>query len=79
MEKIVSVRVTTNSIRTTKSVSNTKTIKEVLELAGAKFDRAQVSIDGAVLTASELNQPISTFTNADECFISALAKMDNAA
>jgi len=79
MEKVVSVRVTTNSIRTTKSVSNSKTIKEVLELVGAKFDRAQISFDGTVLTASELNQPISTFTNADECFISALAKMDNAA
>lgn len=79
MEKIISVRITTNSVRTTKSVSNSKTVKEVLQQAGAKFDRAQISLDGCVLNASELNQPISTFTNADECFISALAKMDNAA
>jgi hypothetical protein len=36
-------------------------------------------LDGMVLTASELNSPLSTFTNADECSVSALAKMDNAA
>ena len=80
MEKIIKVYVSTNTIRNREvNISNSCTVKDVLQRAGAKADRAQVMLDGMVLTATELNSPLSTFTNADECSVSALAKMDNAA
>ena len=59
-------------------VSTTATLKSVLDEQGFDYSSRQMNLNGAPLSAGELNKTFADFGVTDSCYLLAVAKLDNA-
>jgi hypothetical protein len=60
-----------------KIVEETMTIKEVLEEAEVVYEAAQIHIDGAIASPTDMNASFETLGITDSCRIIAVVKTNN--
>lgn len=75
---MIKVSISTIDERRTVVVDGTLTPREVLEENEINFAHASLMIDGIMLDARTVNEPLSELVTGDECFLAVSIKMDNA-
>lgn len=78
---MIQINLRTNSVRKTVTAEVTTTPKAIFENEGLSVANAMVNLDGQILSASDLNAPISTLGIADGSgnhHLSAIIKADGA-
>lgn len=76
---MIKVTLICNSGRKNVMASEDKTVREVLEENGIRYDTGITSIDGAALRPGEFDKTLSQLGIAEKCFLSNVVKADNAA
>jgi len=76
---MVRVTLVTNNPRKTILAEETKTIKAILEENGVNYTNAATAVDGATLSAGEINKTLAELGVEEKVVISVLAHKDNAA
>lgn len=61
-----------------KIISETTTIKSFLEDMGIDYSSRPLAIDGAMLSAGEVNKTFADFGVTEKCYLTSVAKLDNA-
>jgi hypothetical protein len=75
---IVNVKVGTNLNRTTVMVASDTTIRKILEDNGINYETSTVYLDGINLKAGEMDKTLNDFNIAENCYIIAAQKTENA-
>lgn len=75
---MIQVVVITPTTRDTKVVDPETSVKSVLDECGVDYANGGVSLDGATLIPGQINQTFSSFGISDKCFLTKVAKQDNA-
>lgn len=70
--------VTTHAPKNTVPAASTKTPREILTENGVDFSVAQATLDGMILTPDKLNMSLADLGVKDACYITVVAKHDNA-
>lgn len=76
---MVKVTLITNNPRKTVFVPETKTVKQILDENEVNYGSAATAVDGATLSAGEINMTLAELGVEDKVVISVLAHKDNAA
>ena len=76
---MVKVTLITNNPRKTVFVPETKTVKQILDENEVNYGSAATAVDGATLSAGEINKTLAELGVEDKVVISVLAHKDNAA
>ena len=61
-----------------KIVSENTTVKSFLEEEGIDYSSRPLAIDGAMLSAGEVNKTFADFGVTEKCYLTSVAKLDNA-
>lgn len=78
MAKQIQIKLGTSTTRTSVVDTNSKTPKAVLTDNNVTIEGAQVYMDGALLSVTEMNTPIEELApNADEIMLVTVIKADN--
>lgn len=72
------VTIVTNGTKNTIPAASTKTPREILTENGVDFSAAQATLDGTILTPDKLNMTLADLGVKDACFLTCVAKHDNA-
>ncbi len=75
----VKVTVGNNVKRVSDTVSDTATLREVLENNGIDYTRGAMTLDGATLQPGDLDKTFADFGITEKCWLLAVTKADNAA
>lgn len=76
---MVRVTLITNNPRKTVMAEENKTVKQILEENDVNYGNAATAVDGATLSAGEINKTLRELGIEDKVVISVLAHKDNAA
>jgi hypothetical protein len=74
---MIQVTVGTNTSRTKVVASGDKTPKQILDQAGVNYSTATVHLDGASLTAKQMNQSLTELGITESCYLIAVVKAEN--
>lgn len=75
---MIKVTVGNNTSRSTVIVSETSTVRQVLEGNNIDYSRGSVLLDGVTLGVGDFDKSFREFGIAERCFLSAVTKADNA-
>lgn len=75
---MVQVTIGTNVTRKTVVVEDTKTVKEVLQENDVNYTTSATHLDGAPLSAEEMNSTFAELGVTDSCYLLNIVKADNA-
>lgn len=75
---MINVVVGNNVTRSTKIVSATTTLREVLEDAAVDYNRGAMHLDGSPLQAGDLDKTFADFGITTKCYLLNVVKTDNA-
>lgn len=75
---MIKVTVGNNVKRSNVVVSETETLRNVLEENGIDYTRGITNLDGASLGAGDLDKTFEDFGITDRCFLLNVVKADNA-
>ena len=75
---MIKVIVGTNLKKTTKIVSSSATLRQVLEDAGVDYTRGGVNLDGATVGLGDLDKSFEQLGIAEKCYLMQVVKADNA-
>lgn len=76
---MIRVTLITNNPRKTVIAEETKTIKQLLDENDVSYGSAATALDGATLSASEMNKTLAELGVTEKAVVSVLAHKDNAA
>ena len=76
---MIKVTASNNVKRETVFVSDTTTLRSVLEDNQIDYTRGMTNLDGSPLCPGDLDKTFADFGIAEKCFLSAIVKTDNAA
>lgn len=76
---MIKVTLITNNPRKTILASENETVKEILEKNDVNYGNAATAVDGATLSAGEINMTLRDLGIEEKAIISVLAHKDNAA
>ena len=75
---MIKVIVGTNLKKTTKIVSSSATLRQVLEDAGVDYTRGGVNLDGATVGLGDLDKSFEQLGITEKCYLMQVVKADNA-
>lgn len=75
----IKVTVGNNVQRTSVNVSDTRTLRSVLEEQQIDYTRGSMTLDGATLQPGDLDKTFKDFGIAEKCWLLSVVKADNAA
>ena len=75
---IVSVKIGTNTNRSTINVTSDKTIRQLLEQEGINYATTTIFLDGDTIHAGDMDKTLNDFNIGDTCYIIASQKTENA-
>lgn len=75
---MISIKVGTNTQRTTVLVSEDTTPKQVFKDTGVDYSRATVHLDGGTLSTEQMNKSFKDLGCVDDAMLIAVIKTDNA-
>jgi hypothetical protein len=75
---MIKIWVTTNDDKIEDVVATSMTPKDVFAKHGVNYANGQSTLDGCILTAAQLNTPLSELDVGDEVYLASISKHDNA-
>lgn len=79
MANMLSVKVGSNTSRSTVLVPSTQTLRKTLEDANINYSTASVHLDGAPIGVGNLDKSFANCGITSSCYLIAVVKTDNAA
>jgi hypothetical protein len=75
---MINVIVGTTTNRTRKNYAGTTTLREILEDNAVDYSVSQVMLDGANISASDMDRTLSDLGKVEKCSLIAVVKANNA-
>ena len=75
---MINVKLSTSTSRTNVIVDSSKTVKQILEENDINYGTCQIHLDGAPLSAYEMNDTLEDIGVTDSCYLVAVVNTKNA-